>query len=154
MMLFPLLTTDECVVAAIAASGNVLNDPGAGKRIKNEWYLTKKYGRVKWMGTTFSCEHGRQRSQCKECGGSKICEHGRRRSQCKECGGSQVCEHGRVRSQCKECGGSQICEHGRIRSTCKECGGSQVCEHGRRRSQCKECSPKNKMSTKCEPCKT
>ena len=50
MMLFPLLTTDECVVAAIAASGNVLNDPGAGKRIKNEWYLTKKYGRVKCVG--------------------------------------------------------------------------------------------------------
>ena len=27
---------------------------------------------------------GRQRSKCKECGGSQICEHGRRRSQCKE----------------------------------------------------------------------
>ena len=45
------------------------------------------------------CEHGRQRSKCKEC---------------KECGGSQICEHGRERSQCKECG-SQICEHGRRR---------------------------------------
>ena len=28
------------------------------------------------MGTI--CEHGRQRSQCKECGGGSICEHGRR----------------------------------------------------------------------------
>ena len=32
------------------------------------------------------CPHRRQRSQCKECGGSGICEHGRQRSQCKECG--------------------------------------------------------------------
>jgi len=49
------------------------------------------------------------------------CLHGRERSKCKECGGSQICEHGRVRSTCKECGGSQICEHGRRRSICKEC---------------------------------
>ena len=34
------------------------------------------------------CEHGRQRSRCKECGGSSICEHGRQRRKCKECGGS------------------------------------------------------------------
>ena len=33
------------------------------------------------------------------------CPHGRQRSQCKECGGCGICEHGRVRSQCKECGG-------------------------------------------------
>ena len=85
------------------------------------------------------CEHGRRRSECKECGGSGICEHGRRRSQCKECGGSGICEHGRVRSQCKECGGGGICEHGRLRSRCKECGGGSFCEHGRRRSTCKEC---------------
>ena len=38
-----------------------------------------------------------------------ICEHGRERSRCKQCGGSQICEHSRVRSRCKECGGSQIC---------------------------------------------
>jgi hypothetical protein len=85
------------------------------------------------------CEHGRQRSQCKECGGGSICEHGRQRSRCKECGGSQICEHGRRRSQCKECGGASICKHGRRRSACKECGGSGICEHGRQRSKCKEC---------------
>ena len=33
------------------------------------------------------CQHGRMRSQCKECGGGSICQHGRMRSQCKECGG-------------------------------------------------------------------
>ena len=33
------------------------------------------------------CEHGRERSRCKDCGGSGICEHGRQRSQCKEYSG-------------------------------------------------------------------
>ena len=28
---------------------NVLNDPGAGKRIKNKWHSTKKYGSVRWV---------------------------------------------------------------------------------------------------------
>ena len=32
-----------------------------------------------------------------------ICEHDRERSQCKEYGGSQICEHGKIRSNCKEC---------------------------------------------------
>ena len=32
-----------------------------------------------------SCQHGRQRSQCKECGGASICQHGRVRTKCKEC---------------------------------------------------------------------
>ena len=77
-----------------------------------------------------------QRVNVKKPGG---CEHGRRRSQCKECGGSQICEHDRMRAQCKECVGAGICSHGRMRSRCKECGGSQICEHGRRRSRCKEC---------------
>ena len=33
------------------------------------------------------CEHGRQRSQCKECGGAGVCEHDRQRSSCKTCRG-------------------------------------------------------------------
>jgi len=40
----------------------------------------------------YKCEHGRKRSQCKECGGASICEHGRQRSKCKECGGSALCK--------------------------------------------------------------
>ncbi len=31
------------------------------------------------------CPHNRQKSKCKECGGSSICEHQRQRSRCKEC---------------------------------------------------------------------
>jgi hypothetical protein len=49
------------------------------------------------------CPHGRQKSRCKECGGSSFCEHKRRKSQCKECGGSSFCEHKRRKSECKEC---------------------------------------------------
>ena len=99
------------------------------------------------------CEHGRQRSQCKECGGSRICEHGNHRSKCKDCGGSQICEHGRQRYTCKDCGGSGICEHGRARSLCTDCspcpgghGNSRTsctlcnaCEHERHKHRCKEC---------------
>ena len=51
------------------------------------------------------CQHGRQRSKCKECGGGSICQHGRRRTTCKECGGASICQHGRIRSRCKECRG-------------------------------------------------
>ena len=54
--------------------------------------------------------------------GSKKCVHSRERSTCKDCGGSGICEHSRKRSQCKDCGGSSICEHNSQRSTCKDCG--------------------------------
>ncbi|AEO97675.1 hypothetical protein ENVG_00281, partial [Emiliania huxleyi virus 84] len=103
------------------------------------------------------CEHNRDRSTCKECGGSQICEHNRERSTCKQCGGSQICEHSRRRNQCKECGGSQICEHNRDRSTCKQCGGSSICEHSRQRSKCKECGgasicEHNRERSNCKEC--
>ena len=81
-------------------------------------YKRRKVGAKKW---SYMCEHDRQKSACKECGGSSVCEHGRRRSRCKECGGSSMCEHGRERHRCKECGGASICEHGRERSRCKDC---------------------------------
>ena len=54
-------------------------------------------------GVKFKCAHGRQRSLCKDCGGSGVCEHGRRRDQCKDCGGGSMCEHGRERRRCKDC---------------------------------------------------
>jgi hypothetical protein len=103
------------------------------------------------------CEHGRQRSRCKECGGAGLCEHGRVRSECKECGGASVCEHGKRRRECKECGGAGVCEHGRQRSRCKQCGGKGICEHGRQRPQCKECGGKGicehgRRRTRCKEC--
>ena len=34
------------------------------------------------------CEHGRPRSQCKDCGGSGLCKHSRQHSKCKDCKGA------------------------------------------------------------------
>ena len=103
------------------------------------------------------CPHGRQKSKCKECGGSGICEHERRKSTCKECGGSGICKHERRKSQCKECGGSSFCKHERQKSRCKECGGSGICEHERQKSQCKECGGSSiceheRLKSQCKEC--
>ena len=69
------------------------------------------------------------------------CEHGKQRHQCKECGGSSICEHGKRRNQCKECGGSSICEHNRRKQICQDCGGASICSHKKDRSRCVVCSP-------------
>ena len=104
---------------------------------RREELTTKGTKRKRAPPTKGPCEHGvKYRSNCKVC---SACPHGRERYECKECGGKGVCDHGHVCSICKECGGSSICEHGRQRSQCKECGGSQICEHGRRRYRCKDC---------------
>ena len=88
------------------------------------------------------CQHNKQKSYCKECGGSQICIHKKNKSFCKECGGSQICIHGRYKRQCKECKGGGICEHNRRKSSCKDCKGSEICEHNRPRYQCKDCKGK------------
>ena len=76
---------------------------------------------------TGGCQHGRQHSQCKDCGGSGFCEHGTRHSICKKgCGGSGIWEHGQERYRCKQCGGSGLCQHKKQRASCKEC--VKVCE--------------------------
>ena len=104
------------------------------------------------------CEHGRQKSQCRECGGSGICEHGKQKSRCKECGGSGICEHGKHKAYCKECGGSAYCEHGKQKARCKECGGSAYCEHGKHKHICKECGggsaycEHGKQKAQCKEC--
>ena len=85
------------------------------------------------------CIHGKDKSYCKECGGSQICIHGKNKKNCKECGGLNICIHGKIKSYCKECGGSQICIHGKRKSNCKECGGSNICIHNKQKQKCKEC---------------
>ena len=113
-----------------------LNDKGRRMKTCSKCRALARKARDK-----YKCEHGRQKYQCRECGGSEICEHNRIKSACKKCGGGRICEHDRIRSTCKNCGGSQICEHDRLKSTCKSCGGSQICEHDRIRSACKNCNP-------------
>jgi len=103
------------------------------------------------------CEHNRQKSDCKDCGGSSICEHNRRKRTCKDCGGSGICEHNRIKYRCKDCGGSSICEHNRIKYRCKDCGGSSICEHNREKCRCKECNGSlicvhNREKCRCREC--
>ena len=87
----------------------------------------------------YNCEHGKQKSRCKECGGCGLCEHNKIKSICKECGGGSICEHNKNKSVCKICGGSSFCVHGKSKRVCIDCEGSGICEHKKRKSRCKEC---------------
>ena len=78
---------------------------------------------------------------CKRSRQQNKCEHRRQRSKCKDCGGDHICEHNKIKSQCLFCGRSQICEHNKRRSTCKDCGGGHICEHKKLRSDCPTCDP-------------
>lgn len=67
----------------------ILEGCNVDNRYERERYWIEKEGvdslwNEKIPEGTF-CEHNKQRSRCKECGGGSICEHGKRRSQCKEC---------------------------------------------------------------------
>ena len=86
--------------AAVGQSGE-----GIGKRAAPDGDEGGSSGGVKRAraGKPGQCEHNRQRSQCKECGGEGICQHNRIRSECKECGGGGICQHARRRSRCKTC---------------------------------------------------
>jgi hypothetical protein len=126
-------------------------------KYNNKCEHKKQRSQCKDCGGSNICAHNRHRSICKECGGSSICEHKKRRSQCKDCGGVGICEHKKLRSTCKECGGGSICEHKRQRYSCKDCGGSGICEHNRHRSICKECGggsicEHNRQCSQCKEC--
>ena len=119
------------------------------KEYRRQYYLNNK---DKWK-----CKHQKIKSQCKECGGSKICEHQKQKQTCRECGGSEICEHNIRKQTCRECGGSGICEHNIRKQNCKECGGSSICEHNRIKFICKECGGSsicehNKVKSKCVEC--
>src|SRR5208282_3985265 len=65
--------------------------------------LARLSGRPKSM-----CEHGHQRSECRECltlgiGGTALCEHGKRQQICKICKGSKICVHGKIVYICSIC---------------------------------------------------
>lgn len=103
------------------------------------------------------CPHNRQKSICKECGGSGICSHNKRKSRCKDCGGSEFCLHNKRKNQCKDCGGSQICIHNKQKGHCKDCGGVSYCSHNKQKAQCKECSGSaicthGKRKSRCRDC--
>ncbi len=52
--------------------------PAPKLRTKGAKYTVKGEVRV-WSGKRWHCEHKRERSTCKDCGGASICEHKRER---------------------------------------------------------------------------
>lgn len=108
-------------------------------RIVGASYFTKDERIVIWDGTILRCQHNRQSSKCKDCGGGSICEHGKERCKCKHCGGGSICEHDKIRSSCVNCKGGSICNHRKIRSKCKQCMGGSICGHGKERNRCIRC---------------
>eukprot|EP00605_Chrysophyceae_sp_TOSAG23-4_P000178 GSChrysophyteH1.ASY1.ANO1.212.1 assembled CDS len=117
-----------------------MTDVPKAKRVIGRKYLDFKNRIGTWDGRELRCEHGRQRYECKDCGGNGICTHGKKKSVCKLCGGSQICVHGRQRYECKDCQGNGICPHGRKKRTCRDCGGSGICQHDKVKTTCKECA--------------
>ena len=94
------------------------------------------------------CQHGWQRSVCKECGGARICQHGWQRSVCKECGGAGICLHQSkdkdIKLSCDYVEGfliessdmpddvhakskPNLSAHDLSACQCKECGGGSIC---------------------------
>jgi hypothetical protein len=89
-----------------------------------------------------SCEHGRERTRCKDCGGSSICKHNIVRTQCKACGGSGFCVHGRQKTRCTVCRGESTCEHDTVRKKCSICS----CVHGLQKGKCNQCKSTRTVS--------
>lgn len=87
------------------------------------------------------CEHSRERSVCRECGGGSICQHDNVRSRCKQCKGGAICPHNKMKRDCKGCGGAGICIHGNFKRFCKDCGGPALCQHNTVCIRCKICRP-------------
>ena len=87
------------------------------------------------------CEHGKQKSNCRECNGNSFCEHDKQKYICRECKGSNICEHDKRKYNCRECNynGSSFCEHDKRKYNCRECNGSSFCEHDRLKGRCKDC---------------
>ena len=66
------------------------------KRILRKVGFYAKNGKtVYWDGKLVRCEHKKQKTKCRECGGSRFCQHGKYKNYCRECGGSAFCQHGK-----------------------------------------------------------
>jgi len=99
---------------------HITDEYGVYKGTRRKTCLTCKENRNKYRNAS-KCEHDKQKTHCKDCGGSSICKHSKQKTQCKECGGSAFCKHGKYKTVCKKCDGASICQHGREKNRCKEC---------------------------------
>ena len=126
-------------------------------RNKNKCEHYKQKSTCRECGGSEICEHNKIKSKCRDCDGSSFCIHNKQKSTCRECGGSSICIHNKIKSYCRECGGSQICIHNKIKSVCRDCGGGSICIHNREKSKCRECGGgsiciHNRAKTKCREC--
>jgi hypothetical protein len=90
-----------------------------------------------------SCEHGKRKYLCVDCGGKGLCIHGKNRYFCLPCGGKNFCEHKITKTRCIDCNGKEMCKHGKRKVLCKECDGSLLCEHDKNKYFCSECCNSN-----------
>jgi hypothetical protein len=116
---------------------------GAGlkpKYVRKKCPHDKQKSLCKECGGSSLCEHNIQKYYCIPCGGKGICTHNSIRQNCIKCKGVSICDHNKRRSRCKICKGGSICDHDKLKSRCSICGGSEMCEHDRRREYCTECN--------------
>jgi hypothetical protein len=70
-------------------AGNYLKR-GTLRRMR--WWQRRSWNRLSAPSKKRECKHGRNKSQCKDCGTGN-CTHGRQKAQCKDCGTGN-CTHG------------------------------------------------------------
>ena len=127
------------------------------KMCKYKCEHNKEKSRCRDCGGSAFCEHGKFKQQCRDCGGSRFCIHNKRKSRCRDCGGNEFCIHNKLKQQCRDCGGNAYCIHNKIKSYCRDCGGSVYCIHDKRKSTCKNCNGSqlcihNKIKQNCKQC--
>ena len=64
------------------------------------------------------CIHSVTKNECKRC--RYKCEHNKERSRCRDCGGNEFCIHNKLKQQCRDCGGNAYCIHNKIKSYCRD----------------------------------
>ena len=95
-------TPEVSEAGAKRAAGGTLTTCSAGKRVCPSG-CGAAAGATSATSKSDICQHQREWSTCKECGGASICQHLRQRNRWSECGGASICQHQRQRNKCKEC---------------------------------------------------
>ena len=67
----------------------------------------------------------------------KKCQHGKQKPQCKQCGGSSVCQHDKLKSQCTECNTLETLQ--KSRGYCSICGVTRLSKLRRKTQMCASC---------------
>jgi len=115
-------TEEECMNAFF---GDVIDVTVATKKK----YIPKK------------CEHGRRKSDCRECSPGNFCIHNKTLRKCPICSPNILCPHNCRRQNCRICTPEKFCTHNLKRQGCKICTPSSFCQHNLQPTRCKICNP-------------